>query len=131
MSRIGYLGIAGFFAFCLLIACGDKINPAGDIPKHDAAPVGGALGGIDGGQAVEVGPVPSYADVNMPLHKRSCTCHTDGAQTPLLDTFTNVTSNARAALAAISDGSMPGVPALSGDEQKIFEAWVSAGTPNN
>jgi hypothetical protein len=126
MSRIVSVTVAAL-CLCGLAACGDKINPAGDYPKLDAA-----LGGVDGGVGGEVGPVPSYAYDIVPLLRKSCLCHVTGGDPPLLDTYANVRSNASSSLQDILGDLMPlGASPLSSSEKALFRSWVNAGTPNN
>ncbi len=125
MSRIVSVTVAAL-GLCGLIACGDKINPAGPYPKLDAA-----VGGDDSG-ASDAGPVPSYAYDIVPLLKKSCLCHVSGGEPPLLDTYANVRSNASSSLQDILGDLMPqGAPPLSASEKALFQRWVNAGTPNN
>jgi hypothetical protein len=135
MLRIGRLtirslSIIGAMSLCLLFACGDKINPRGEYTTGSGA--GGANGALDGGESAEAGLPPGFTYDILPLLKKSCLCHVQGGEPPLLDTYSNVKANANASMQSILDGSMPqGLPPLSTSEKNLFQSWINAGTPNN
>ena len=145
MLSIRTLTVVGSLCFCLLLACGDKINPKGDYPTGTGGTEGPPpTAGIDGGEVSEAGaqggtgggggttaPAVSYTNDIVPLLKKACLCHVVGGQEPLLDTYPNVKKNAAASMQSINDGIMPPASALSSSDKALFQSWINAGTPNN
>ena len=122
MLFFGRALILGPLCAALLLACGSKVNPLGNYPSVLPA-------ALDGGP-VEAAVPPSFTYQIMPLLKKSCLCHVQGAETPLLDTYTHVVANAAASLQAMDDGIMPPSGPLPGSDIDLLRSWIAAGTPN-
>jgi hypothetical protein len=132
-----FLTIIGSLTLGLLFACGDKINPQGDYQTGTGGSIGPTpTGGVDGGEQTEAGPpgnTVSFVNDVMPLLKKSCLCHVLGGEAPLLDTYSNVKTNARVSMQSIQAGDMPPPPQslLSASDKNILQSWINAGYPNN
>lgn len=120
MSRVFRAALVGTFASTLLLACGEKNNPEGDVPS-DSPP----------GQATS-GQV-SYSQTIKPLLDQFCnTCHSASGTPPALDTYADAVRSAKAANEAIQDARMPlGGATLSDAQKKAFQDWLDQDTPNN
>jgi mono/diheme cytochrome c family protein len=83
-------------------------------------------GGKDGSAALA-----NYEDDVAPLFKKKCvSCHAAGKTKPDLSTFAAAKKGAKAALAAMKDGSMPqGGKKPSTAEIKVLEDWIKAKYP--
>ena len=90
---------------------------------------GGRAG--SGGAGGSTGTTVSYAATIAPMISASCSCHVSGSQSPPLGTYTNLKNNVSRANSAIQGGSMPPGGALNATQKANFQAWVTAGTPNN
>ena len=90
---------------------------------------GGAMG--SGGTSGSTGTTVSYAATIAPMISASCSCHVSGSQSPPLGTYTNLKNNVTRANNAIQGGSMPPGGALNATQKANFQAWVTAGSPNN
>jgi hypothetical protein len=76
----------------------------------------------------------SFSGQIQPLLNQYCTsCHgASGASAGVsLNNYTNVKTNASRANTAIQGGIMPPGSPLSAANKQLFQAWVTAGTPNN
>jgi hypothetical protein len=73
----------------------------------------------------------SYAATIAPMISASCSCHVTGSQSPPLGTYANLKTNITRANSAIQGGIMPPSGALNATQKANFQAWVTAGTPNN
>jgi len=119
MFRFGYAVMVGSISACLLVACGDKNNPMGNVPNPSACKT----------------TTVSYKDTIAPLLTANCTgCHTGstGYMGIGLDTYDGVKANANAALAAMQPGgTMPPSGSIPTSDLKNFQDWVDGCTPNN
>jgi hypothetical protein len=112
-----------------------------DTRKFDSGSTGGAQGtggstgtggtSGSGGAGGGTGSTVSYAATIAPMIAASCSCHVSGSQSPPLGTYTNLKNNITRANSAIQGGNMPPSGALTTTQKATFQAWVTAGTPNN
>ena len=128
MLRILGTALVGVLLSVLLLACGEKKNPEGDVPSDNPG-----QGGVDGGGSTCTTGKVSYSQTIKPLLEQYCTaCHSASGTSPALDTYADAVANAKASNEAIQTGTMPlGGTALTDAQKKAFQDWVDQGTPNN
>lgn len=100
-----------------------------------AGGIGGGTGGVGGSTTAVV----SYAKTIAPMMTKSCAtssaCHagSDPDGIVSLDNYADVKQYAALSMKRINNGSMPEAPVapLTAAEIANFQAWISAGSPNN
>ena len=134
MLRVSHAVLLGLLGAGLLFACGEKLNPNGDVPT--APSPGGSSGGGAGGGTTESGTGVSYSTTIKPLLDKFCTsCHSaSGTATPSLDTYAAAKAYGKASNEAIQGtGAIPMPPggSLSAELKKAFQDWIDQGALNN
>jgi hypothetical protein len=118
MSRLFHTALAAVIS-TLLLACGEKNNPEGDLPSD--TPVQATPGQV------------SYSQTIKPLLDQFCNiCHSATGTSPALDSYTDAVKSAKASNEAIQSARMPlGGATLSEVQKQAFQDWVDQGTPND
>jgi len=123
MLRFSQAIVVSLLASTFLLACGDKINPAGS-----NNPGGGGSTGDDSGTSTAV----TYAGTIQPFLTKYCTsCHNPTtAMSPILNSYDTAKANATACNNDLEVGTMPpsGTKPTAAEKQ-AFQEWITLGFP--